>query len=96
MKIALTGAATGIGAATAKALQLQGARITGFDIVEADAVSDFIRVDLGDLAQIENSVRKASKEGPYDALINCAGLPPRDGLAARILAVNFFGLRAFT
>ena len=34
-------------------------------------------------------------EGPYDALINNAGLPPRDGLEEMILKVNFFGLRFF-
>lgn len=32
--------------------------------------------------------------GPFDALINNAGLPPKDGQEDLVLRVNFFGLRA--
>lgn len=35
-------------------------------------------------------------DGPFDALINNAGLPPREGQAEVILRVNFFELKAFT
>lgn len=96
MKIALTGAASGIGAATATALRAMGAKVTGFDIVEPEAADDWIRADLGAPDQIVGAARRAARDGPYDALINCAGLPPRDGNAVQILAVNFLGLRSFT
>ena len=35
-------------------------------------------------------------EGEFGALINSAGLPPREGQASKVLQVNFLGLRRFT
>jgi len=95
MQVAITGAAHGIGAATARKLAEQGARIVAFDIEEpAVRVDEWIAVDMTDPAAI---VAAASKvEGPFDALVNCAGLPPRPGLEVKILALNAFGLIAMT
>ncbi|MCG6904814.1 MAG: coniferyl-alcohol dehydrogenase [Rhodobacter sp.] len=95
MKVAITGAATGIGAAAARVLKARGATVIGFDIARpADHVDQWIEVDLGDRAAIDAAVAQA--ETGINALINCAGLPPRDGQAARLLQVNVFGLRFFT
>ncbi len=96
MRVVLTGAAGGIGAAAAEVLRSQGAKITGVDVVEPDAADDWIAADLAEPAEIAAAAERAARDGPFDALVNCAGLPPRDGLAARILALNFLGLRAFT
>lgn len=93
MRVALTGGATGIGAAVAARLKAAGHHVTAFDIREPDGVDHWIETDLSDPAAIRAAVQAA--EGPYDALINNAGLPPREGMAELILRVNYFGLRAF-
>ena len=90
----MTGAATGIGAATASKLKAAGHEITAFDITDpGDGVDTWIRVDMNDPEAIEAALAQA--KGPYDALINNAGLPPREGEAERVLNVNLIGLRHF-
>ncbi|NQY59977.1 SDR family oxidoreductase [Cognatishimia sp.] len=95
MKIALTGGSTGIGAEVAKKLTAKGHHVTAFDITEpAENVARWIKTDLNDSSSIEAALGQA--DAPYDALINNAGIPPREGLEAAILGVNFFGFRAFS
>ena len=94
MHIAMTGAATGIGKEVATKLKSAGHTIDAFDINEPQSEVDrWIKTDMSDSASILEAV--ATAVGPYDALINNAGLPPRDGLQEKILRVNFFGARAF-
>lgn len=94
-QVAITGAAGGIGGELARLMTSRGARVTAFDVVEpAASVASFIATDLADPASIDRAL--ASAPGPFDALCNVAGLPPRNGLEATILAVNFTGLRRFT
>ena len=94
MRVALTGGATGIGAEIAARLKARGDEVTAFDISEPEANIDrWIKTDLSDPASIQAALDAA--EGPYDALINNAGLPPRDGLEEVILKVNYFGLIQF-
>ncbi len=94
MKVAITGGATGIGADVVKKLKAQGHHVTAFDISDpGDNVDRWVQTDLGDPASIAAAC--AAADGPYQALINNAGLPPRDGMAERVLRVNFIGLRAF-
>ena len=94
MRVALTGGATGIGAQVAAKLQALGHLVTAFDITEPQAhVDSWIKLDLSDPASIQAAAVQA--EGPFDALINNAGIPPRDGLEKAILKVNYFGLVAF-
>ena len=94
MRVALTGAASGIGAEVAARLKEDGHHVTAFDLADPGAgVDRWIPVDLSDAAAIDRAV--AGVEGPFEALINNAGLPPRDGLQEQILALNFFGLRRF-
>lgn len=95
MRVALTGGATGIGAAVAAKLKSGGATVVAFDLQEPKSnVDRWIAVDLGDPASIADAV--AAADGPFDALINNAGLPPRPGLEDTILSVNFLGLVRFT
>lgn len=94
MKVALTGGTSGIGAAVAAKFVAKGHSVTVFDIHEPQANADhWIKVDLSDTASVDAAIEAA--DGPFDALINNAGLPPRDGLAEPVLRVNFFGLRRF-
>lgn len=94
MRVAITGAATGIGAEVVKLLKAEGHQITAFDIAEPANVDRWVAVDLSDMNAIESAT--ASVDGPFDVLINNAGLPPRMGNQVKLLAVNVFGLRAMT
>ncbi|WP_136443637.1 SDR family oxidoreductase [Pacificoceanicola onchidii] len=94
MKVALTGGASGIGAEVAKKLVAQGHEVTAFDVTRpAEGAARWIEVNLNDPASISAALDAA--HGPYDALINNAGLPPREGLESVILGVNFLGFRSF-
>ncbi|NCO47674.1 MAG: SDR family oxidoreductase [Sphingomonadales bacterium] len=92
--VCITGAASGIGAATCRRIKAQGSRIIGLDINPAtDWVDDHIMLDLADAASI---VRAADRLPPnIDVLCNVAGIPPCDD-AERVLRVNFFGTRHLT
>lgn len=96
MHVVITGAATGIGAASFRTLEAQGARITAIDIAppQDKGGATWITADLCDPAAVSSAV--AQIDSPVDALINSAGLPPRAGLAARVLALNTLALRSFT
>ena len=93
MRVALTGGATGIGAAVAAKLTAAGHAVTAFDISEPTNVELWIKTDLSDPSSIAAAIGAA--DGPFDALINNAGLPPREGMSEQILRVNYFGLKAF-
>ncbi|CTQ60297.1 SDR family oxidoreductase [Roseibium album] len=94
MRVALTGGSSGIGAEVARKLAELGHEVTAFDISEPQVqVSRWIKADLSDPGSIQAATDAVS--GKYDAIINNAGLPPRDGLEEVILKVNWFGLRRF-
>ncbi|WP_316297153.1 SDR family oxidoreductase [Aliisedimentitalea sp. MJ-SS2] len=89
----MTGGASGIGAALAAKMKAQGHAVTSFDIAEPEGVDEWIETDLSDPVSIERALRVV--EGPFDALINNAGLPPREGQAELVLRVNWFGFQQF-
>ena len=92
---AITGVSNGIGRELSRILKSAGYSVVGLDIVEpADSVDQFIELNLSDLASVERAASDMPND--LDGLCNCAGLPPRPGLAAKILAVNFFGTRRLT
>ena len=94
MRVALTGAATGIGVELVVRLKRDGHEVVVFDITEPQAnVDRWIQTDLGEAASIAESLDAA--DGQFDALVNNAGLPPREGLAEAVLRVNYFGLKTF-
>jgi NAD(P)-dependent dehydrogenase (short-subunit alcohol dehydrogenase family) len=92
---AVTGVASGIGAALAALLLARGCRVTGFDVRSpADAAFPCHAVDLADLPSIESAMALAA--GPFDGLCNNAGVSPRPGQEAAILTINYFAQRAVT
>ena len=95
MRLALTGAATGIGAEVARKAKEQGHEVIAFDITKPSvAVDQYVQVDLSDPMAIADAVH--TTQGTFDALINNAGLPPREGLGRKVLEVNYLGLRDMT
>lgn len=93
--IVITGGATGIGAETCGLLRATGARLTVLDIrLPEHPVDTYLPLDLNDLGSIDKAI--SAIDTPIDALMNVAGLPPRPGLAATVLRVNFVGLRRLT
>ena len=94
MRVALTGGSTGIGAAVVQKLHDDGHHVTVFDISEPKGPADeWIKADLSDPSAIQDAIAQATSS--YDALINNAGLPPREGLTEMIIKVNFYGFRTF-
>ena len=89
--IAITGGASGIGAAVVQLLVAQGHHVSAFDINPPKDASHWIKTDLSDAGSITAAI--AQVDGPFDALINNAGLPPKEGLAETILSVNYFGFQ---
>ena len=83
MRLALTGAATGIGAEVARKAKEQGHQVIAFDISKPSvSIDQYVQVDLSDPTAIADAVN--STQGTFDALINNAGLPPREGLGRKV------------
>jgi NAD(P)-dependent dehydrogenase (short-subunit alcohol dehydrogenase family) len=90
--VVVTGAASGMGAATATILTNLGARVTALDVRRTDVpVDQVVEVDLRDRASIEEAA--ASIEGPVDGYFGCAGLPGPPFSTLDVLLVNFVGAR---
>ena len=85
----VTGGASGLGAATAKALAEAGARVALLDLNRASAEARAAEIggiglacDVSDGASAEAAVARAAEaHGPARILVNCAGIAP----AARIV-----------
>jgi NAD(P)-dependent dehydrogenase (short-subunit alcohol dehydrogenase family) len=90
--VVVTGAASGMGRATAEILVELGAKVTAIDIKPTDvAVDRFLEVDLREPASIDDAV--ASIDGPLDNLFSCAGLPGPPFSELDVMKVNFVGAR---
>lgn len=88
----VTGAASGMGAATASLLVDLGARVTAMDVNPVEAVGvQFLAVDLLDKGSIADAV--TAIEGPVDALFSVAGLPGPPFSDLDTTTVNFIGAR---
>jgi NAD(P)-dependent dehydrogenase (short-subunit alcohol dehydrogenase family) len=95
----VTGGASGLGAATAKALADRGARVYALDLpasVDAAPTVDgvtYVPTDVTDEEQVRAAVAQASSSVPLRVVVNCAGIGP----SARILGkkgVHDLGLYA--
>lgn len=102
----VTGAASGLGAATAAALAAQGARVFGLDLeagtaLAADGVT-CVKADVTSEEQVRGAVAQAAEAGPLRTVVNCAGIGPSArilgkkgvhdlGLYAKVIQVNLIG-----
>jgi NAD(P)-dependent dehydrogenase (short-subunit alcohol dehydrogenase family) len=84
----VTGGASGLGGATARALAEQGARVFAVDlpaaIEKAPEVAGvtYAAADVTDPDQVAGAVEAAAAAGPLRVVVNCAGIGP----SARILS----------
>jgi NAD(P)-dependent dehydrogenase (short-subunit alcohol dehydrogenase family) len=85
---AITGAASGIGAATRLALSAAGHAVIGVDVRDADVIADLSNPD-GRAAAVDAVLTRCG--GKLDHLVLCAGLGPHVEPASRVLGVNYFG-----
>lgn len=90
----VTGAASGIGAATAALAAAQGAHVVAVDINRPAVVTgEFFQADLADKGSIDRLLA-ALPHGAH-GLANIAGLPPTRAAEA-VVAVNLVGLKYLT
>lgn len=75
LRVLVTGAANGIGRATAAAFLEEGAQVMGLDIDQASAPTRIIRCDLRNEDEIVRAVAEVAAElGGIDVLVNNAGI----------------------
>ncbi len=102
----VTGAASGLGQATARALAARGVRVIGLDLAidEAPVVEgvEYVATDVTDEDQVRAAVATAVDRGPLRTVVNCAGIGPsmrilgRKGVHdlafyAKVVQVNLVG-----
>ena len=94
-RVVVTGCASGMGEATARAAGELGAEVIGIDIHEASVPpKTFIQTDMADPASIDAAVERIGE--PVHALFNCAGLSGGAAPAIPVMRVNFIGTRYLT
>lgn len=102
----VTGAASGLGRATVRALAERGAEVVGLDLQTPEDSSmdvEFLAVDVTHRDQVEAAMASVTKRGrPLRVVVNCAGTAPARRLLGRagvhdiasfrrIVAVNLTG-----
>ena len=79
----ITGAASGIGAETARLFAEEGARVVGVDIAEGAEGELTLRADVSDEQSVRDMYEQAAQEmGRIDVLFNNAGINPSDDASA--------------
>jgi NAD(P)-dependent dehydrogenase (short-subunit alcohol dehydrogenase family) len=89
--IAVTGAASGIGAAIRTRLQAGGARVIGVDLRDAEVIADL--ADPAGRAAGVAAVRKAAADR-LDGVVACAGVGPQVEHRPTIVSLDYFGAQA--
>jgi NAD(P)-dependent dehydrogenase (short-subunit alcohol dehydrogenase family) len=98
----VTGAASGIGAATVALLRSRGATVAGLDVAaDRDETSDLaVTCDIGDTSSVDSAIAAVvERYGRLDVLINNAGIGATGDVTAndddewhRVLDVNVVGI----
>ncbi|HZT67833.1 MAG TPA: coniferyl-alcohol dehydrogenase [Acidimicrobiales bacterium] len=91
-RVVVTGAASGMGEATARLLVELDAEVVALDVKPTSLEgATGMQVDLRDRASIEETA--AALDGPVHAFFNCAGLPGPPFADLDVMLVNFVGAR---
>ena len=87
--IAISGCATGIGAASREALEREGWKAVGIDIKDAEVIAD-----LSTASGRQEAAREVLErcEGVLDGVLLCAGLGGHIDDNSRVASVNYFGV----
>lgn len=85
----VTGAASGIGAATSELLRAHGHTVIGVDLAGTEVVGD-LSTPEGRTAAAEATI--AAANGSIDAVIACAGIAAP---ISKTMAINYFGVTEF-
>ncbi|MBF6332092.1 SDR family oxidoreductase [Nocardia transvalensis] len=86
MTIAITGSASGIGAATAAALAAAGHDIIGVDLHDAEVTAD-LAVPEGCAAAVDGVLERCG--GVLDGAVLCAGVGPHTPDPVRLIDINY-------
>lgn len=86
--IVMSGCATGIGAATRKALEAAGHTVIGVDIRDAEVIADLSTAE-GRKQAIADVLAKC--DSGLDGIVLCAGLGPQTKVIGNVVSVNYFG-----
>jgi NAD(P)-dependent dehydrogenase (short-subunit alcohol dehydrogenase family) len=85
----ITGAASGIGAASAELFEAEGARVVGVDLAESSPGALAIQADVTDEDQVRSMYERVHAElGRIDVLFNNAGINPDDDTTVTDTAVE--------
>jgi len=87
-RIALTGSASGIGAALRRRLEKEGSEVIGIDIRGADVIADLSK-GSGRRSAIREVLGRCG--GKLDGFVACAGVGPAVGSSPLIVSLNYFG-----
>jgi NAD(P)-dependent dehydrogenase (short-subunit alcohol dehydrogenase family) len=91
MTVVVTGSASGIGAATSKALRAAGHEVVGVDLRDAEVQADLSTTD-GAQRAVDAVLDRCG--GVLDSVVLCAGLGPHVPDPQLIIGVNFYGTAA--
>jgi NAD(P)-dependent dehydrogenase (short-subunit alcohol dehydrogenase family) len=89
--VAISGSASGIGAATRARLEAAGDRVIGIDLRGAEVTADLSTPDGRHSAA--DALRRAAG-GQLDGLVVCAGVGPQTEPWSTIVSLNYFGAQA--
>jgi NAD(P)-dependent dehydrogenase (short-subunit alcohol dehydrogenase family) len=102
----VTGAASGLGAATAASLAAQGVRVFAVDLTTDGAPAaggiTYVAADVTSEEQVRAAVAQAAAAGPLRVVVNCAGIGPSArilgkegvhdlGLYTKVIQINLIG-----
>jgi len=89
--VAVSGSASGIGAAVRTRLERAGMRVLGVDLRDAEVIAD-LATALGRATAVDRIA--AACTGRLDGLVVCAGVGPQVEPQATIVSVDYFGATA--
>lgn len=96
-RVAVTGCASGIGAALCEQLGELGASVVGLDVRRPGvdgSLTEFVDLDLTDPGSVERAADSVA--GQVDSLFNVAGVSSGIGDPLKVVTINFLGTRMFT